>query len=46
LYPKNWGIEASLRLYPEKLGDWILLLVAARKKRKFVIPMNVILEEI
>jgi len=32
--------------YPEKLGGWSLLLVAARKQRKLMLPMNVILQDI
>jgi hypothetical protein len=46
LYLENWGVGASLRLYPEKLGGWSPLQVAAGKKRKFVLPMNVILKYI
>ena len=45
LQPKNWGVGASLRLQPAKLGGWSLL-VAARKQRKMLLPMNVILQDI
>jgi hypothetical protein len=43
LYLENGGVGDSLRLYPEKLGGWSLLPVEARKQRKLVLPMNVIL---
>jgi hypothetical protein len=43
---ENRGVGDSLRLYPEKKGGWRLLPVAARKQRKLVLPMNVILQDI
>jgi hypothetical protein len=46
LYPENWGVGASFRFYPEKLGGWNLLPVVAGKKRKLVLPMNLILKGI
>jgi len=46
LYLKNWGVGASLGLYLEKLGGWSLLPVVAGKKRKLVLPMNVIIKYI
>ena len=45
LQPENWGFGDSIRLQPEKLGGWSLLLAVARKQRKLVLPMNVILQD-
>jgi hypothetical protein len=33
-------------LYPDKIGAWSLLLVAAGKQRNLVLPMNVIIKYI
>ena len=44
LQPENWGVGYSLKLQPEKIGGWSLLPVVARKQRKMMLPMNVILK--